>query len=135
MSGINLVAVVVATVASFVVSGAWYAVFGNAMVQLQGEWRDAKPPEKPEAWKMLGFFVSSLITAFVMAILIGFTDISGWRGAAGLGLLLWLGFAATQWLGSILGEDVPLKLAAIHAGDWLLKLLIIAVIVGVWQRS
>jgi hypothetical protein len=29
-------------------------------------------------------------------------------------------------------EKVPPKLAAIHAGDWLLKLLVIAVIVSVW---
>lgn len=133
MPGINVIAVIVAAVAAFVSSGAWYAAFGNAMVQLQGEWRDAQPPEKPDPWKMVGFFVSSLVTALVIAFLIGLTDSSGWLGAAGLGVLLWVGFAATQWFGSILGEDVPLKLAAIHAGDWLVKLVIIAVILGVWR--
>jgi hypothetical protein len=30
-------------------------------------------------------------------------------------------------------EDTPWKLAAIHAGDWLVKLLVGAVIVSVWQ--
>jgi hypothetical protein len=29
-------------------------------------------------------------------------------------------------------EKVPPKLATIHSGDWLLKLLVIAVIVSVW---
>jgi hypothetical protein len=28
---------------------------------------------------------------------------------------------------------VPVKLASIHAGDWLLKLVVIAIIIGVWQ--
>lgn len=133
--GINLIAVLVAAVASFVASGAWYAVFGDAMVRLQAEWRGAKAPDQPEIWKMVGFFASSLVTALVMAFLIGRIDIMGWLDAAELGLLLWVGFAATQWLGSILGEDVPLKLAALHAGDWLVKLLIIAVIIGVWKGS
>jgi hypothetical protein len=30
-------------------------------------------------------------------------------------------------------ENTPGKLAAIHAGDWLVKLLVVAVIVSVWQ--
>jgi hypothetical protein len=38
-----------------------------------------------------------------------------------------------QWVGSILWEKVPFKMAAIHAGDWLVKLVLLAVIVGVWR--
>jgi hypothetical protein len=36
-------------------------------------------------------------------------------------------------LGSVVHEGVPLVLAAIHAGDWLVELLLIAVIVGAWR--
>ncbi len=35
--------------------------------------------------------------------------------------------------GSVIWENVPWKLAALHAGDWLVKLLVIAVIVSVWH--
>jgi len=133
MFDVNYLAVLITAVVAFIASGAWYAVFGNAMVRLQKEWRAAEIPEKPDPWKMLGFFVSGLVTAFALAILIGLINISGWLGAAGLGVLLWIGFAATQWLGSILGEDVPLRLAAIHAGDWLIKLVLMAVLLGVWR--
>jgi hypothetical protein len=35
--------------------------------------------------------------------------------------------------GSVIWEDVPRKLAAIHAGDWLVKLLAVAIVVSVWQ--
>ena len=32
--------------------------------------------------------------------------------------------------GSVLHERVPWRLAAVHAGDWLLKLVAVALIVG-----
>jgi hypothetical protein len=35
------------------------------------------------------------------------------------------------WAGALLHERAPAKLAAIHAGDWLLKLVAIAVIASV----
>lgn len=36
------------------------------------------------------------------------------------------------WTGAMIHEDTPWKLAVIHAGDWLVKLLVVAVIVTVW---
>jgi hypothetical protein len=36
---------------------------------------------------------------------------------------------------SVVHENVPLMLAAIHAGDWLVKLLLMAVIIGVWRKD
>jgi hypothetical protein len=46
---------------------------------------------------------------------------------------LWVGLSAVQWVSSIVWENVPVQMAAIHAGDWLLKLIIIAAIIGVWR--
>ena len=51
------------------------------------------------------------------------------------GLALWIGFPVVLLAGSVFHENVPWKLAALHAGDWLVKLLVIAVIVGVWHRT
>jgi hypothetical protein len=50
---------------------------------------------------------------------------------------MWLGLSATQWTSSIVWEKVPVNMAAIHAGDWLVKLLAISVILGlgVWRRK
>jgi hypothetical protein len=36
-------------------------------------------------------------------------------------------------LGSVIHENVPWKLAAIHTGDWLVKLLLMAVILSLWR--
>ena len=45
----------------------------------------------------------------------------------------WVGFPVILLLGSVVHEKVPWRLAVLHAGDWLVKLLLIAVIVGVWK--
>ena len=50
-----------------------------------------------------------------------------------LGLALWIGFPFVLWAGAMLHESTPWRLAAIHAGDWLVKLLLIAVIVTAWS--
>jgi len=60
-------------------------------------------------------------------------DIDEWRGGLLLGLALWIGFPFVLWTGAMIHENTPWKLAAIHAGDWLVKLLVVAVLVSVWQ--
>lgn len=133
MPKLNILAILVAAVAAFVASGIWYAVFGGAMVRLQGAWRGAAPPEKPEAWRYAVFFMVLLVLSLAVAVVVDLVGVSGLAESAGLGLMLWAGFVLTQWVNSIAGEDVPVGLAAIHGGDWLLHLLIIATIVGVWK--
>jgi hypothetical protein len=58
-----------------------------------------------------------------------------WTGAVLFGLALWIGFPVLLLAGSVFHENVPWRLAALHAGDWLVKLLVIAAIVGVWHRT
>jgi hypothetical protein len=130
---INILAVVVAAIASFIGSVIWYASFGDAMARLQEAWRGAKAPVQPQVVQMAVFFGLQLVIAVAVAVLVDLTDTSGPLPAAGLGLLLWVGFCATQWAGSIAGEGVPPRLAAIHAGDWLAHLLIISIIIGIWR--
>jgi hypothetical protein len=48
-------------------------------------------------------------------------------------LALWIGFPLVLWTGALIWESTPIKLAVIHAGDWLAKLLLVALIVSVWQ--
>jgi Protein of unknown function (DUF1761) len=49
-----------------------------------------------------------------------------------LGLALWAGFRLVLLSGSMMWEKVPPVTALLHAGDWLLKLIVICVIVGLW---
>ena len=56
-----------------------------------------------------------------------------WLEGAGLGLLAWVGFPLVILTGSVLHERYPWPLAAIHLGDWLLKLLLVAAVVSAWR--
>jgi hypothetical protein len=49
-----------------------------------------------------------------------------------LGLALWLGFPFVLLTGSMMWEKVPAVTAILHAGDWLLKLVVISALVGLW---
>ena len=72
--------------------------------------------------------VAFMLAYFAFRVL----GIVGWEGAVGVSAMVWV-FPGAILLGSVVHEGVPLALAAIHAGDWLVKLLLIAVVVGVWR--
>jgi hypothetical protein len=134
MQKMSVLPVVVAAFAAFLLSAVWYGAFGQEMAKLHPAYADAAAASRPPAWKMLAELIRSLILASVLARLVVSLGVSDWRGAALLGVLLWVGFPVVLWAGAILWENVPPKLAAIHAGDWLAKLVLIAVVVGVWRR-
>ncbi len=89
--------------------------------------------EQPPPWKLAVELLRGLILATVLAGLAAQGDIDDWTGGLALGLALWIGFPFVLWTGAVVHEKTPVKLAAIHAGDWLIKLLVIAVVVGVWN--
>lgn len=128
---VNYLAVVAAAVAAFVASSAWYTLFGNQVAELSGVGPAAAATP---ASTMLFVVAQSLVVAFMLAYFVARLGITGWKDSARVGLLVWV-FPATILLGSVVHENVPLMLAAIHAGDWLVKLLLLAVIVGVWRKG
>ncbi len=129
----NYLAVIVAAVVAFVGSAVWYVVFGRELAKVSPVFAELQA-QKPAAWRMLAVFAGSLVLSFVVACVIGLNENVTWLGAVGIGILLWLGLPAVQWVSSMVWEKVPLTMAAIHAGDWLLKLVVISAIVGAWRR-
>lgn len=134
MPDINYLAVVVAAVVAFVAGAFWYSplLFGNKLLELRAAGPGAVAEAKMPGWKILVEFARGLVVAYVLALLVVLLGVFDWRGALQLGVWVWIGFPTTLLVGSALWENVPWKLVAIHAGDWLVKLLLIAVILGVW---
>jgi hypothetical protein len=130
MLDLNYLAVVAATAAVFVLSSVYYTALGGMLAPLSPAWADSS---RPPAWKLAQEPVRSLVTAAVVAGLAGLLGTAGWSDGLLLALALWVGFPAMLLAGSVIHENVPWKLAAVHAGDWLLKLLVIAVIVSLWR--
>jgi hypothetical protein len=129
MQELNYLAAVVTAVAAFVASAVWYTLFANPMVNLS----NTGPAESgTPIWTMLFVIAQSLVVALMVTYFVSRLGITIFAGAAGLGTLVWI-FPAAILSGSVVHEGVPLALAAIHAGDWLVKLLLIAAIVGVWR--
>jgi CBS domain containing-hemolysin-like protein len=88
----------------------------------------------PSIGKILGEIVRTLVITFVVARLITLLGGTDWKSAVHLAIWLWFGFSAMMWIGAIMWEKTPWQIAAIHSGDWLLKTMLIAVILGVWRR-
>ena len=73
------------------------------------------------------------VLATVVAGLARRGEIEHWTGGLLLGVALWIAFPFVLWTGAMIWENTSPKLAAIHAGDWLVKLLVIGIIVSVWR--
>lgn len=130
MFDLNYLAVVVAAIAMFVVSTGYYVVFGKQMAALHPAYAG---DTRPKPWQIAVELVRNLVLALVIALLADAIGIRGWDGALQVALLLWVGFPLVLWSGAVMWEKVPLRLAAIHAGDWLLKLLLATVVIGLWR--
>lgn len=130
MRDLNVLAVLVATVAAFVLSGAWYAAFGSelAAARVAGALDEAMP-----GWKVGVELLRGLVLSTVVAGLASRAEVDGLAGGLLLGFVLWLAFPLVLWTGAIVHEGTRWQLAAIHGGDWLAKLLVIGAIVSVWQ--
>ncbi|MDN3239672.1 DUF1761 family protein [Glycomyces tritici] len=119
-------AVVIATVASFVFSAVLYGA--PPVAAYVG--RHSRPrPGVPVAVQMGAVLLRSLVAACLIA---GLMLAAGW-GGFGAGALLGLALGALPaaiLAGAVVHEGVPVRLAAIHALDWVVKLTLIGAIVG-----
>src|SRR5579864_34012 len=134
MRGINYWTVLVAAFAAFVMSSLYYSplVLGSV-------WRTVDPAAaagtSPSIGKGVAEFARTLVITYVLARLIALLGNGNWKSAISLAVWLWFGFSAMMWVGAVMWEKTPWQIAAIHSGDWLLKTLLIAAIIGAWRRS
>ncbi|HEY6222535.1 MAG TPA: DUF1761 domain-containing protein [Gemmatimonadales bacterium] len=132
MVHVNYVAVLVAAVVVFVLGWLWYSplLFFKPWMRLRGlDPEAAMKNAKMPVGKLVIEFARCLLLAYVIAGLVALLDIHSAFIAIHSGLFLWLGFPVVLLVGSVIWDNVPWKVAAIHAGDWLVKLVTIPLIV------
>ncbi|HEV2752115.1 MAG TPA: DUF1761 domain-containing protein [Gemmatimonadales bacterium] len=136
-ANINVLAVVVAAVLTFVLGMVWYspALFARQWMAAQGY-----TPERLEEMKRKGvtraYAVSVLcylVTAYVVALLASYTSSTTFAQGLWLGFLSWLGFAATIGLTANLFSEKPLAAWVIDAGYQLAYLVLMGVLLSVWR--
>ena len=128
---LNVAAVVVAGIAVFVFAAGYYVALAQPRRRLSSA--AAAQTRRPPPWLMGLELVKGIVLAAVVAGLVSIGGITGVASALVLAIVLWIAFPVVLLVGSVTQENVPLKLGAIHAGDWLAKLVIISVIVTVWR--
>ncbi|PLX26193.1 hypothetical protein C0581_05310 [Candidatus Parcubacteria bacterium] len=134
---INYLAVFVAAVVSMILGFTWYAmpVFGKRwLASLEPAIRE-KIIETNKVKKGMGLvaflgFVGSLLTTYVVAY---FAGGQGWQAGMKVGVLLWLGFSVPMVLGGVLWEKKTWANFWINIPYYLLMLLIVGVVVGMWK--
>jgi len=126
---INYWAVITTGLTSFVLSIFWYSsvLFGG----IWERYRHAPDPEIPK-WTMVFAPLRELIVAVVLAKLIVRLNLTHWKDTTKLILLLWLAFHAVGMAGAILWDNMQWQLGAVHAGDWLMKMLFIGIVLTKW---
>lgn len=130
---VNLIAVLAATVAMFVVSGFWYMVpFSKIWGKIHGFDKLSKKDQQTEQSKMGPWYLITAVTtgatAFVLAYFIGELSTVGFYQLA---FLLWLGFALPTVASDMIFGGAPEgyvwhKIAITASGS------LVALLVGAW---
>jgi hypothetical protein len=131
---LNLWPVLVSALILWFLGAIWYspALFAKPWMAALGITPD---PSKKKGLMagMISSFIGDLILAFVL------THITHWAHATTLGrgafvgFLAWFGFFVAPNFPQGIYENRPFKLFAINNGYWLLGLLIVGGLLGVWQ--
>ncbi|MEV3987129.1 DUF1761 domain-containing protein [Nonomuraea sp. NPDC049758] len=127
----NVISVIAASIAVFVLSSTYYALLAPAEKRLLGD-RAPDRGDRPPPLKILLELARGVVIAVVIAGLAEYAGITGAGPMMALGLVLWVGFPAVLLTGSMMWEKTPAVTAALHAGDWLMKILVTSAIVGAW---
>jgi Protein of unknown function (DUF1761) len=127
MPDLPWLAVLAGTVLAFVLGAGYYAVLGNPPAAARGE------PAEPSSLSFVPVeLVRCLLLAGTVVGLAAAADATTWWRGLLLGLVLWAGFPLVLWIGAIVHEKEPVRLAVIHGGDWLVKLLALGTLAGMW---
>lgn len=132
--GISIVTILGAVVASMVLGMLWYGpLFGKQwMALMKLKMSDAKKMQLSPGQAISLGFVSTIVSAVVLACFVSYADIKTIDGAVKLAGLLWLGFSAPLLFSGFLWENKPIKLFILNATHRLIELVIMALILVRW---
>ena len=138
--GLNLLSVLAAAIATMILGFLWYSplLFAKPWTVAMGY--DLNDKAKMEAMrkgagKLYGItFVTSLVSAFVLAKIIDVTTVTSALYGMKIGFAVWLGFVTTVQLTSTLFKKRPIKLYLIDTGYQLVCYLLMGAILAKWPR-
>lgn len=129
---INLLAVLAAAIADMLIGAAWYSqyMFGSLWLAIMGKSKD----ELGGAGGAMAISTfASLVTAYVIAVVVSLTGASTIFQGFQVGLMLWFGFVVTTTLAGVLFEGSRWGLYFIYNGYQLLSFAAMGIILAVWR--
>ncbi len=132
---VNLVSVLVAGIASMIVGWLWYGpIFGKTWMKLSKLTKQQIDKAKKEgmAKSYIWALIFSLVTAYVLAGVVGLTGASTFGSALLAGFWVWLGFYAPQAASGVLWEGKSMKMFWLNAISHLITLEVAALIIAFW---
>ncbi|GLZ44233.1 hypothetical protein Acsp06_04180 [Actinomycetospora sp. NBRC 106375] len=117
----TLIAVPAAAVAALVASGTYYGALGGVLARV----RRADGPERSGGATAAVELARNVVLAAGVAVLLAAVGVAGVGAALLLAAGLWVAFPVVLLAGSVFHEGAPTAVAALHAGDWLIKLVIV----------
>ncbi len=135
MIPVNYVAIGVASVVSMIVGSLWYSpfLFGASWMHLRGidpkKQGDTAFPVKDLLIELL----ITLVTVYVLDILVIVFGAVSLRATVQLSLLVWVGFYLSALISQTVWEKRPFGLLAINASLRLVIVVIVTAILGAWN--
>ncbi|MEK7165235.1 MAG: DUF1761 domain-containing protein [Patescibacteria group bacterium] len=131
MYDVNLVAVVVAVVASMAVGFAWYSpqLFGKQWMSLMGLSEDKMAAAKKEMGKMYALsFVGALIMGYVLGMVVKMAYSTTVVGGMKVGFGVWLGFIAPVQLTDTIFSGKKWNLLYLNSGYQLVSTMVMGAV-------
>jgi hypothetical protein len=132
-AGMNLLAVVLAAVVSFMFGWLWYGIlFSDAWLQACGKTREEVHADSPSPTPFIISFIGLVVMASVLAGVLRYIAGPGMTMGDGLitGGFMWLGFVITTMAVNNAFRGAKRELTLIDGGHWLGVLLLQGAIIG-----
>jgi hypothetical protein len=132
-SAVNFLAVFVVAILHMVLGFLWYGpLFSKPWTKLMGMTEEQLRQANPNPAIYMIPFIGALVSAYVLALLIGSLGLTGPASGAGVGLLMGLGIFAPPFAANSVFGGKSFKLFLIDAGYPVISFVIMGAILGVW---
>lgn len=125
---INWIAVLVVSIIAFFFGFLWY---GFLFMKQWSKATGVKDSKNPVRSMFIGFIIT-LISVYVLAVLIVNTGSTTITGGMLIGFLIWLGCSLSSTIGPIIWENKSMSLFWIASPYELISLLIVGGVLGYW---
>ncbi len=131
-ANLNYIAIIVAAVVAFGISGLWY------MVLFSKQWMDAhgvteaeiKARGGPSPMPFIVGILANLVIAFVLAALMRSLGVATITGGIGVAIAVWVGFVITVIVSNNTFSFRKPALSLIDGGNWLAVFIVMGAIIG-----